>query len=274
MTGRTARRSGYWRPASTIVVVFVAAVVAGALAPHSATALLGDPLEPPSRSFLLGTNNVGQDLASQLLVGARTSLLIAVTSAAAAVTFGVTVGIGASMSGPRAERVVMRGVDLFLAVPRLPLLIVLGMYIGTSSLSTALVIASVMWPITARVTRGRLTGIRRSGHLLASRGFGARRRHIVRRHLIPEIAPVAFSTAVVIASRAVVMESGLALLGIGDVSRTSWGATVRDALDFRNLFRTTAWRWWLVPPVVAVSVVTGMLTLAGERLERTDRGRV
>ena len=90
----------------------------------------------------------------------------------------------------------------------------------------------------------------------------------MRRHVVPELTPILLAATMLTASRAVMIESGLALLGIGDVTRISWGTTIRQALDFGSLFRVDAWIWWLVPPVVAVASVTIGLSLLSARLER------
>jgi len=249
------------------VLLVVAIVAASWLAPYRPGALSGEPLRPPSREHLLGTNNVGQDLASQLLVGTRTSLTIALVAGVSAVAAGLVVGLSAAWLGRWADVAALRLIDLTLVLPRLPLLILLGAYAGTTVLGTALAIAATGWAGPARLLRARALGVRRRGDLRAAVGFGASPGHLLRRHLLPELGPLVATALVATATRAVMMEAGLALLGIGDLTRPSWGTTIREALAFRALFRVDAWTWWLVPPVIAVSLTVYGASLLGTALD-------
>lgn len=252
-----------------VVGAFVGlALLAGTLAPHDPGAPAGEPLEAPSWSHLLGTNSVGQDLISQLLLGARTSLLVAVIAGLGTLLLGATVGMLAGWLGGWADRVLMRVVDVVLVVPKLPLLIAVAAYAGAQLWAIALIIALTMWAPSARVLRSQVLSLRARGHLRAAVSFGATTRHVLRRHVVPELAPILASGLVAACGHAIAIEAGLAFLGLGDPSRASWGATMRDALDFPGLAYTTAWTWWLVPPVVAVCAVLLGLTFLGMRIER------
>lgn len=260
--------------AGIVVVVTLMAVLGPWWAPHRPEALAGAPLQAPSREFLLGTNRAGNDLWSHLLVGARASLGVALAVAAAATIMAVLVGVTAGWQGGTVDSVLRRLIDVVLVTPRLPLLIVLGAYAGRSATAVIVVIAAVSWPGPARTLRMRCLGLRQRGDLRAARGFGAGPLHLVRCHLIPELGPLLVAAFVGIAARAVVLEAGLAFLGIGDPTRISWGATMRDAVEFRSLFRTDAWRWWLLPPIVAVSSLMIGLALVGTALDARANPRL
>lgn len=251
-----------------LLALFVGlALLAPSLSPYRPTAPVGAPLEAPSASHLLGTNAVGQDLMSQMLSGARTSLLIAAVAGVGTLVLGTAVGVVAGWFGGWVDTVAMRVVDFILALPRLPLLIVTGAYVGPSTAGIAAIIALTFWPGTARVTRSQVLSLRPRAHLRAAVGFGASSAHVLARHVLPELTLILAAELVSAVRRAVMLEAGLAFLGLGDPTRSSWGNIIREALDFGGLFFTPAWRWWLVPPLVAVTSLLLAVTFVGMTLE-------
>jgi peptide/nickel transport system permease protein len=258
-----------------IVAVFAGlALLAPWLSPYRTTALAGSPLEPPSAAHLLGTNGVGQDLASQLLQGARVSLFVAVLAGGGTLLIGALIGMVAGWAGGAVDALLMRFVDLVLVVPKVPLLIVIGTYAGPSLPVISLIIAVTGWPPTARVVRSQVLSLRRRAHIKAAVGFGGSTGQILRRHILPEVGLILTAGLVGAAGRAIAFEAGLAFLGLGDPSRASWGAVLRDALDFGGLFFTDAWKWWLVPPVLAISLLLLGVTFVGVGLEQRINPRL
>jgi peptide/nickel transport system permease protein len=258
-----------------VVGVFVGlALGAPWLSPYRTTELAGAPLESPGSGHLLGTNGVGQDVASQLLSGARVSLFVAVLAGGGTLLIGAAVGMVAGWAGGSIDAVLMRIVDLVLVVPKVPLLIVVGTYAGPGLMMLSLIIALTSWPPTARVVRSQVLSLRRRAHIKAAVGFGGSSGQILRRHILPEVGLILAAGLVAAAGRAITFEAGLAFLGLGDPTRASWGAVLRDALDFGGLFFTDAWKWWLVPPVVAVSLLLLGVTFVGVGLEQRINPRV
>ena len=258
-----------------IVAVFVGlALLAPWLASYRTTALAGRPLEAPSAAHLLGTNGVGQDLASQLLNGARVSLFVAVLAGGGTLLIGALVGMVAGWAGGLVDAILMRVVDLVLVVPKVPLLIVIGTYAGPSLPVISLIIALTGWPPTARIVRSQVLSLRRRAHIKAAVGFGATSGQVLRRHILPEVGLILTAGLVGAAARAIAFEAGLAFLGLGDPSRASWGAMLRDAIGFGGLFFTDAWKWWLVPPVVAISLLLLGVTFVGVGLEQRINPRL
>lgn len=249
------------------LIVLLGIWFAGEFAPYRAAALSGEPLAPPDADHWLGTNKVGQDVASQMLLGARTSLAVAVLAGGGAIVVGAAVGLSAAWSGRAADLVLMRVTDLALVIPRVPLLILVAAYLGTSLWGTVAAISATSWAPIARVLRARARGFRGHGYIRAAAGFNAPMVYVLRRHLLPEVAPVLLAAFVAAAGRAIMIEAGLALLGIGDPTRVSWGSIIREAIEFRSLFRTDAWRWWLLPPVVAVSMAVYATSLLATALD-------
>lgn len=269
------RRPGVGTVGATILVVFaLIAIFAGFIAPYRTTQLAGLPLQSPSPQHLLGTNNIGQDIFSQMVSGARVSLAIGLFAGVATVFLGAIVGTVAGWRGGTTDAVLMRITDFVMVVPGLPLLIVLAAYAGTSLVAVAAVIALTAWPGPARVLRSQTLSLRSRGHLRASVGFGAGTFHVLRRHVIPEISLLLAAALVGSAGRAVMMEAGLAFLGLGDPLRASWGQVMRDALNWPSLFYTPVWQWWLVPPILALVLLLLGLTFVGLAIEARLNPRV
>ncbi len=252
----------------------ILAVAGSSLARYRVAALSGDPLMPPGADHWLGTNSVGQDLASQLLAGARASMLVALLGGGATVALATVAGAAAGWCGGLVDAAIMRVVDLGLALPTIPLLVVVGAYVRPSLLSLAAIIAFVSWPLHARIIRAQVLSLRRRDHLQASVGFGASTVHVLARHVLPESSLVIAATYIRAAERAIALEVGLAFLGLSISTQGSWGTTMRDAIDFHGLALTHAWSWWLLPPVAAVSLVLTALALVGTSLEERVNPRL
>lgn len=263
-----------WVGGLLVGAVAVVAVAGPSFAPFRVTELAGRPLEGPSLTHLLGTNSVGQDVASQLVAGARVSLFVALVAGGGTLLLGAVIGIVAGWLGGRIDALLMRLVDVVLVIPKLPLLIVAGAYVGPSLGGIAVIIALTSWPPSARVLRSQVLSLRRRAHLRAALGFGAGTLRMLRHHVVPELGLILVSGLVAAAGRAVSLEAGLAFLGLGDPTRASWGSIMRDALDFSGLFYTRAWTWWMVPPVVAIGVLLIGVTFLGIAVEQRVNPRL
>ncbi|MEX2620823.1 MAG: ABC transporter permease [Egibacteraceae bacterium] len=259
---------------AVVGTVVAVAVFGGWAAPYRPTELIGQPLQSPSGTHVLGTNGVGQDLASQLVSGARVSLTVAALAGGGTVIIGALVGMLAGWLGGFVDAAAMRVVDFVLAIPRLPLLIVLGAYAGPSIGVISAAIALTFWPSSARVVRSQVLSLRRRSHVKAAMGFGAETAYVLRRHLLPEVGLILVAGLVSSAGRAVMLEAGLAFLGLGDPSRASWGQIMRDSLEFSGVFYTTAWVWWLIPPLAAITVLLLGITFLGVGLEQRINPRL
>lgn len=257
-----------WIGAVIVGAFVLLALSAPVIAPYRPSALSGGPLEAPSARHLLGTNRIGQDIASQMLEGARSSLLVAVVAGAGTLLLGATVGLLAGWWGGWPDHALMRLVDVCLATPRLPLLVVMGLYAGGDLIVVALVIAVVFWPGPARAVRAQVLSLRRRAHVKASIGFGAGTWHILRRHVLPEISLILAAQLIAAMGRAILLEAGLAFLGIGDPARLSWGTIMQSARQAPGLYYTSAWLWWMLPPLVAIVAVLLGMTFLGIGVEQ------
>ncbi len=256
--------------ASVILVAFAAPL----LAPYDPHAFVGRPLERPSPTHRLGTNDVGQDILSELIHGARISLIVALGASVGTVALGTLVGAVAGYVGGWLDSLLMRGVDVMLILPRLPLLILLAAFLGTGLGQTVTVIALLFWPTTARIIRAQVQMVRRRGYVQMARGFGGGAFHILIRHILPEIGPLIASQLVMAAGRAVVLEAGLAFLGLGNPAAKSWGLMIRFALNLPGLLLTERWLWWLLPPGICITLLILALAYVGIGLEASLQPRL
>lgn len=272
--------SGRWTKVAgglggVILAVYVTLLFFGSqLAPFRATELAGRSLESPGGDHLLGTNILGQDLASQLILGARASLLVALLAGVGTVLVGGVIGILAGWFPGWFDSVLMRATDLTLILPKLPLLLLIGALTGGSVLGLSVVISLLFWPTAARILRSQVLTLRSRTHVRAATGFGAGTWHQLRRHILPDLGLLSVAEFIPAAGRAVGLQAGLAFFGIGDPTQPSWGAMIRDAIAYRGVFITDAWKWWLAPPVVALVLLIIAITLLGTAAERRFSPRV
>lgn len=214
-------------------------------------------LLPPSLSHWLGTNHVGQDIWSQLIYGARTSLCVGFGAGLLGLLIGILFGVSAALIGGFYDRIVMRIVDALIVIPMVVVVILVAAYICPNLVVIILLLSILSWQGTARVIRAQTFSLKESGHVKASSIFGAGRLYVARRHIIPDLMPIILVEFIYGVRWAVFIEAGLAFLGIGDPLQVSWGTMMHDALQYSYL---NVWEWWLVPPGVALSLTIIGLT--------------
>lgn len=247
----------------------VVAVLAPQLAPYDprASPPPGPGLDPPSAEFPLGTTLVGQDILSRVIWGARSTMLIAVGAPAVAVVIGVVVGVGAGLRGGMADRLAMRTVDVLLAVPRLPMIVLVSALTGASRLGLIALMGFLFWPPIARIVRSQTLTLRHRGFVAAAGGFGGGVLYLTRRHLVPALGPLLASVFVAFAEQAVTLEASVAFLGLGDPTGVSWGLMMNEALATPGIYFTDAWLWGVLPPGFAITFVVVGFAFLGVGLE-------
>ena len=243
------------------------AVVSPWVAPYNPKAITGDSFESPSFDHLLGTNDAGSDTFSRLLIGSRTTLIVAGGATALILVIGLAIGVTAGLRGGWLDTVLMRIVDVFLALPVLPLLIFIAALAGPSRGLSILMIGLFTWPETARIVRSQTLSLRARGFVASARGFGAGPLYVMRRHLIPALGPVIAANLVFVAGTAVTVEAGLAFIGLGDPSSVSWGAELNRALGSPQIYIGSLWLWWLLPAGLALTAAILSFTFIGVGLE-------
>ncbi|MGI8474855.1 MAG: ABC transporter permease [Thermomicrobiales bacterium] len=259
----------FWVGTALFAGILAAAILAPWLAPHDPRLPTGRPLAPPTHGHLLGTNDLGQDTLSQLLFGARSSLLVAGSVAAISTTLSWSVGLAAGLFR-RAEAPLMMVVDLLLALPSIPLYLLVLTLLGPSRRNLVLVLAVLSWPGFARVVQSVAIGVRSAPYVEAGRALGARETHIIRRHLLPATLDVLPTKLVLTVRFAVFAEATLGFLGLSSTDAVSWGTMLNWAFADPLLFARPVWPWLVLPPTLAivtlilatVGVGTGLTTTA------------
>ncbi len=259
---------GMARPGLGIIgALTIVALLASLLAQYDPQGFVGNPLQAPSPFHLLGTNESGQDIFAQLLYGTRVTLLVAPITAALAMLVAVTVGVAAALAGRRTAIVMARIIDMWLAVPKLPLLLLLAITAGSSLPATVIIMALLFWPAAARQIRAQTLSIRQRDFVSAARGMGAGSLQLARRHLLPALIPIVVTGLVQLTSVAAVLQAGLAFLGVGDPHTISWGLMINQAVGYPALFVGHDWLWWLVPPALALTLTVLGFAFIGMGLE-------
>jgi peptide/nickel transport system permease protein len=221
-------------------------------------------LKPPSSEHWLGTNDVGQDIWSRLVYGARNSLLVALGVGLFTTLLGTVAGASAALVGGLYERIMMRMVDALIAIPAFIVIILVAAYVLPNVWALIFLISILTWQGGARIVRAQTLSLKERMHVYAARAFGAKKLYITTRHIIPELGPILFAVFIHSATRGVFMEAGLAFLGIADISTVSWGLMMHYALKYYYL---EVWKWWLLPTGLALSVTIMAFVFIGHAFE-------
>jgi peptide/nickel transport system permease protein len=248
-----------------ILTVFVVlALFADVLVPEarlSVTEAPGAPLEPPSSQFWLGTDELGRSVLDLVIQGSQISLFVGFLATAISMVIGSLVGISAGYFGGGIGALLMRFTDWFLVIPFLPLAIVLGAILGRSLFVIALVIGLVTWAGTARVVRAQVLALKERPYVERARALGASNRQIIARHILPNVFPLIFANTILVVAVAILTETTLSFLGLGDPFSVSWGSILESAYA-EGAISLGAW-WYLVPPGVCVVLVVLGFTMCG-----------
>ncbi|MBX7455458.1 ABC transporter permease [Mycolicibacterium sp. 3033] len=249
--------------ALVLLAVAVIAVFANAIAPHGVNDVdVPDALQPPSGAHWFGTDELGRDVLSRVVVAIQASMRVAVVSVAFAVVVGVTVGVLAGYRGGWLDTVLMRVVDVMFAFPVLLLALAVVAILGPGLTTTILAIGIVYTPIFARVARASTLGVRNEPYVAVSHAMGTPDRMILRRHILPNIAgPLIVQTSLSLAF-AILSEAALSFLGLGiQPPEPSLGRMIFDSQGFV----TMAW-WMAVFPGAAIVVIVLAFNLLGDGL--------
>jgi peptide/nickel transport system permease protein len=255
-------------PGSLIGLIILAIVLAIAIAgplvfPQSPWRMVQRPFLPPGAvsGFLFGTDALGRDVTAGLIHGARVSLLVGMVSTLAALIIGVPLGAVAGYAGGRVDDALMRFTEFFQTIPSFALAIVLVAIMQPSIYSIVAAIAIVSWPPVARLVRGEVLSLRSREYVQAAIVTGHSNGWIIWREILPNtVSPIIVLASLMIAT-AILLESSLSFLGLGDPNLMSWGYMVGAG---RTVIRQA---WWItVFPGIAILLTVLALNLIGEGL--------
>jgi peptide/nickel transport system permease protein len=242
------------------------AVFGSLVAPVDPQASSVDVLEGPSGAHLLGTTEVGSDVFSQLLVGARVSIVVGFAAALISGFIGSAVGLIGGYFGGWADRVIDAFENWFLVLPTLPLMVVLARLLDPSLTVLIVVIALTSWAGTGRIVRAQVLTLKERAYVERARALGASDWYIIRRHVLPNAMPLIFASTVLIVAVAILAEAALAFLGLGDPTSISWGSMIENGFE-AGAPSAGAW-WYVVPPGLCITVLVFAIGLLGYLFEQ------
>ncbi len=261
---RYLRRSPLAVVGTVVIIVFVAAALAApALTPHTPIAQeLARRLDPPGAGYPLGLDQLGRDILSRLLFGARVSLAVGIVVVGLAGSFGTTVGLVAGYFGRQVDDVLMRATDIFFAFPSLILAMAIAGALGPSLTNAMIAIAAVTWPVYARLSRAQVIQLRNREFVEAAKAIGATNGWILFRHVLPNsLAPLVVQASFNMGD-AILTAAGLSFIGFGAQPPTpEWGVMVSEGRDYITT------QWWVstFPGLAILLAVTGF-NLLGDGL--------
>jgi len=212
-----------------LLILYFIALIAPFIAPHDPMAIhVGPRFAPMSREFPAGTDRLGRDIYSRLLIGSRISLMVGFVAAGIAMTLGTLAGAVAGYFGGVIDDVIMRICEVMMAIPTFFLLLTVVAVFERSLLNIMLVIGLTTWPSAARLVRGQFLALREMDYIEAARSVGARNSRIVMQHILPNtMAPIIVSTTLRVGG-AMLTEAGLSFIGLGITDPPSWGSLMEN----------------------------------------------
>lgn len=249
-----------------IIGVFILLAIFGqALAPSDPFEPSSATLSPPSASHLLGTTQIGADVLSQVMAGARASVVVGLAAAVIAMVIGTLVGVVGGYYGGRTGDLLGFFEDLFLVLPALPLIIVIARVVRPSLALIVIIIGITSWAGAGRIIRSQVVAIRELPFIERAHAIGLSDLRILSRHVLPNVAPLIIANTIITVSIAILTEAGLSFLGLGPPGSISWGGMLEEAVR-AGAPAAGAW-WWVIPPGVCIVLLVLAVTTLGIALE-------
>lgn len=254
-----------------LAIFLIIAIFAPFIAPYDPWEP-GRPFLPPNSDHPFGTNDIGQDIFSELVFGARVSLFVGFFAAFVSVVIGTIVGMFSGYMRGMTDEALMGMTDIILIIPALPLMIILAAHASPSIWNIIIVIGALWWTSTARVVRSRVLQLREMPFVEAVRALGAGDTYIIFRHILPNTFQVVLAKFILAVAGAMLTEASLSFLGFGDPLQKSWGMMLNYAFS-RGGFINGYW-WWYLPPGLCLSLAVLSFVLIGFGLEETEQDEI
>jgi peptide/nickel transport system permease protein len=248
-----------------IVVLAVLAPLVTDEAGLDVTRVTAQRWQAPSAEYWLGTDNSGRSVLLLTWWGTRISLIVGLAATILSVAIGTLVGVSAAHFGGWVSGTLMRFTDFFLVLPSLVLAIALSTVLPRGIWTIVLAIGVTSWASTARLVRAQTLSVEARPFIERAKALGGGHLHVVGRHVLPAVLPLVFVNTTLTVASAIIAESTLSFLGLGDPTRISWGSLLHIA-QLQGAVSQRAW-WFLLPPGLGVVVVVLAFTLIGRALE-------
>lgn len=233
-------------------------------------------LNPPSSTHLLGTDEKGRDVASEIFFGSRNSLIVGFAAALVTMVLGAGIGLFSGMYGRGIDEFLMRTTDLFLVIPWLPFAVILATFLPPenkpSLFKIIIVIGITSWPATARIVRAQVLSIRERTFIERAVSIGSGKLHIMGTHLLPNVFPLVFANAILSVSYAILSEAFLSFFGLSDPSKITWGLMLYNGYNFGG-FSSKAY-WFVLPPGICIIIVVLGFTFVSYALDEIMNPRL
>lgn len=226
-------------------------------------------LEQPSLEHPLGTDQIGRDVFSRVLYGARPTVITGLLGGTLIMLIGTTIGLVSGYFGGWVDEVLMRFTDVMYSVPLIPLAIVLVGILNISFLSSIIVLGLILWRGGARVLRAQVLQIKERPFILSAQATGASRTTVILKHILPNVATMAIFFFALGVGEAILIQAGLAFVGVVDPFVPSWGVMLRNA--YQSGLITEVW-WWAMPPGLMISMTVASAILFGRGYENVSKG--
>lgn len=226
----------------------------------------------PNGNNILGTDADGRSVLALVVHGSRTSLLVGVSASVITMVLGAAVGIGAGFGSRFTDAVLMRTADFLLVIPWLVLAIVLASIFRRNLLLIILIIGFTSWPGAARLIRAQTLSVKEHLYVERSKALGGGTWHVVSRHILPNVMPVILANAILTVAIAILSESALSFLGLGDPLAVTWGQVIEEGFS-RAAISNGAW-WWLLAPSFSIVLVVLGFTMVGQALDEVINPRI
>ena len=259
-----ATRRGKFALAVLGLFIFLA-IFGDAIAPDDPDASSLDVLAPPSSDHWFGTTETGADVFSQVLAGARVSIVVGFAAAIISAVLGAAVGLLSGYFGGWTDRILDALENWFLVIPTLPLMIVLASLLDPSLTVLIFVIGLTSWAGTGRIVRAQVLTLRERAFVERARALGAGDGYILKTHILPNTVPLIFANTVLIVAVAILSEAALAFLGLGDPTSISWGTMLENAFT-SGAPSAEAW-WYVIPPGLCITVLVLAIAILGYLFE-------
>ncbi|MFP4371485.1 MAG: ABC transporter permease [Halanaerobium sp.] len=250
-----------------IILITLIAVFAPFVSPYPPDKSSGPALEQPQARHIMGTDDLGYDIWSQIAYGARISLIIGIGTALFASFGGGIIGIISAYKGGCLDKILMRIIDIMIVLPDLPLMIILAAFFGPSLINIILVLTFLSWIRPARIVRSQVLMLKEMEYIKSAKSYGAGSWYLLKNHFLPEIFPLLAVSMIRLSSKAIVAEAGLSFLGLGDPTSKSWGLIIHHASNFKGIYYTPFWKWWLLFPWFALLSLIISLAFISRELE-------
>lgn len=233
-------------------VFFFVAIFAPIIAPYNPHDIIAEPYLHPCHLYILGTNDVGQDIFSELIYGTRISLAVGVIAALSVTIIGTAIGIVSGYYKGIVDKFLTTLTNIAMTIPSLPLTILLVTFIKAGFQGIIISICITSWTGTARIIRSKVMQIRELPYIQIEKILGAKDLSIMFKHILPNVLDIVFTRCAMAVGSCMMMETSLSFLGLGFFGEKSWGNIMHFAF-FRNGVINNYW-WWYLPPIICISL--------------------